>query len=466
MRHLKILALTMVGLLASSKATNAGQLDMDLLQAGPKVVKNLQLKGFQYVGVLRFQVQLPGKEPSFQVSSLNAELSNLLTHALVQGNPTSGAIITPLNDVNKRLSERRILDWSDNPKDRAKMFMTMFQPLWGSKSTTPDAFLTGNLKIQEDKATKRYTGLLEIKYFTKEEGSPIQTLMSVPVRVDGELLAETGRSLVMARKPSGKVEIADREEDVEVPEVKKVESLENLAGVQVKLLTGKINESNDLEVIGELKATPPSSQSQSVYKLGGLKADDYLLFELTNVEANKKNLTAMVRINGTNLIQVDEVTTRKFFLRPGKSVLVRGALFNTTGEKNTANQWKPLKGLNSQAAKAVSEELGDKAGFIEIEVYESSEVEITSRHPIRARSKPLAGNQFSDVMAQSFSKSMTKQQAARVPKSGIMPRDFPAVMVVPDEAKIITTPGITIRDFPNPTLRGAVTIQIDGNLYE
>ena len=131
-----------------SSRADAEPLDRQLLLHAPEVLKYCRDKGYNNVGVLKFRVKKGQAAVTDNVGTLNLDVANRLELALVLANRVqeplgivhdASAVATAISGANHTVAEGR------------PPFFTRPYPLaWGSEQVTPDAFLTGVIRVRDD----------------------------------------------------------------------------------------------------------------------------------------------------------------------------------------------------------------------------------------------------------------------------------------------------------------------------
>src|SRR5262249_40195316 len=141
----------------------------------------------------------------------------------------------------------------------------------------------------------------------------------------------------------------------------------SVGGIEVQLLAdGKpldIREASEGEGV-KWQVTSPAPGQQ-------------ITFRLKNNSA--RQLGGVLRLNGGSTIDQekgDPEKCRKFVINPGKFTSVKGFLMlGGEGEKGRKAQLLPFKILVGAEAKKAKEEMADKAGLIEVDVFEEGNEE-------------------------------------------------------------------------------------------
>jgi hypothetical protein len=343
-------------------AARADHLDEVLNKKAPEVVDYLRKHDLKTVGVLRFRVKQDTRAESFQVGPVNGNIVDRVENALIlhMGSDESKAVRV-IHDAGKEASQQRIENWYGDPADRKKMFeVDSYRLAWGDKRVKPDAFLTGSLHTSAD--LKRAS--LTIEVFTAKAPEKLQKVTELGFETDIPLLRDLGKSFQLSKRSlkPGERSSGFVRRDVAIDEVKtnEVQPDESGAvtvdGIEFKLLSGDQAAAIKKSGAGGLEVACPEAAKPMV-------------FSIRNTSDKKRGVD--VKVNGKSLLfeQTDEAETcRLWVLEPGKTNLLKGWYLSEESLKNVA----PFKVLVGDEARQMKEQLGQKAGDLDISVFETT----------------------------------------------------------------------------------------------
>ncbi len=196
LRRLPLL-MALAGLLLVSRTTRADHIDQELSKRIPDLVKDLQAKGYNNIGVLRFQLQKGKQAPTYSAGQINGNLSTRLENLLIMHNDKEKplGIIRGAASVaaDKAPTTKGYLD-KGNEKLRQTLFTYDYPLAWGDSRVKADAFLTGLVRLSEDMRT---TGIVLAAFDHK--ANTLEEVMAFKVPTDRTILAEAGQSFVVPR---------------------------------------------------------------------------------------------------------------------------------------------------------------------------------------------------------------------------------------------------------------------------
>jgi hypothetical protein len=171
---------------ASASAPQA--LEQELLRASKEVIKHCKDKGYQNVGVLKFQITKDDTTLSANVGTLNVFLARRLKVALVlSNNPLQPiGIIDNAPAVAHRTKGANHL----SKEGRLKLFEASYPLAWGQAEVKPDAFITGVAEVSEDLETLR----IQLLTFDKTDNRLLPLLSAFTVANQPDQLTEMGES--------------------------------------------------------------------------------------------------------------------------------------------------------------------------------------------------------------------------------------------------------------------------------
>lgn len=473
--HPRLAAAALVLAALAAPAARADHLDAKLLETGPQVIEYLHHRGYQNVGVLRFRLEQAGKPASFSAGALNGNLAERLENVLVMCDGSDEAqavgIIHRAGEFAARAG--RVNRWYADPADRAKLFRVDAYPLaWGSRKVKADAFLTGTVRLAADLA--RTTVVIEA--FSAKDPAALDPVAEFTVDTDRSILRDAGANFAVARRSV----VTKRSSDVDRFVLQKVGrrdgdsgadpagggaapagavaaggagaaggaadpttvSPDGVGGVQFRMLSdGQPGPAPKMGADGKWTVECPD-ESRPV------------AFALKNT--TDKKLGVVLKLNGVSTIDEqkdDAENCRKYVLKPGQDLKVEGFLMLGGAPANGKQQMTvaKFKILVGEEARAKKEELGDKAGEIAVDVFESLEA------PQGDVAVSTRGTRPSEEKAarQSLAKlQRALMQSSHATKTVVAGRE----VIVADKQNAGPAGNVNVEDFPNPSRLAGLSI--------
>jgi hypothetical protein len=508
-QRLGLLAAALFAAVAPAVA-RADRLDNRLNTEMPAIVKSLKEKGYKNVGVLRFRVQRGEAKATFDPplsGNLPTRVENFL---VIHGGPVEKTALGVIHDAGPTAAKANISKWYSSPGDRRKLFDVNYRLAWGRDKVKPDVFLCGDVKVSKDVRKTTVT----LKYFDKKNPTRLVELNSFTMNTDRDVLRDLGFSFglsdkarvlmrgkrpsssqadelvfeQMPKQPSIQPEKAknddpkndDPKPDDPKPAPQKLEKVvvtpSNIGGVEVQMVVdGKSPEFRESSTEGDAIRWQIESPPQGAA----------VAFRLRNTSA--KQLGVVLRLNGVSTIgeQKDEPErSRKWVIDPGKSYLVRGFYIvpeteargkkvkkrgdddgptpdeNPPKEKPEGKQAKylPFKVLVGDEAKAAKEELSDKAGLIEVDVFEQGAEEQDMM--VSGKGMPRSKEQKARESYVSLRSALLKAARLKTVDAPAGPSVVKREIIVVDKSATVEAPALKVVAFDNPTLVAHIAIKV------
>jgi hypothetical protein len=475
----RLLALAAVLALAAPNLALADRLDNRLLEEAPKLVAKLKEKKYGNVGVLRFQVNMPGQKPTYAAPLSGNVVSRLETGLIIhvdeEGKPAMGVI----RDAGMTAARQKVGAWPTNGDERKKLFGASYPLAWGRSKVKPDVFLTGKVELSKD--LKKTT--MTIQSFDKGDPVKFQTLAAFTIPTDRSMLRDLGCSIALPRafrSRAIKKGTPDSELDSEViemvqtslknegkpkppddPKPDTTAKPDNVGGVTVKLLVG-----GEAAKFVEKDCDGDAVKWEVVSPAPGKK----IAFELTNT--TDKKLGVVLRLNGMNVINMQKDVPEfcgKIILAPGKKGVVTGFIevdeaaprtIKKPGEepekpKMTVRPFGVLVGAEAAKAKA---EFAETAGLIEVDVFEEGgadpELQISPRGLPPTKEK-VARETYKGLRTALLQSSGLKTKVV-TDKPGFKSRE----LIVPRPAEERVKLKGRVAEFPKPSLVARVAVRV------
>jgi len=382
-----VVALAAVALTGDARAD---RLDFQLNKQMPEIVKELKAK-YSNVGVLRFRVQDGTARESFTAPLCGNLVDRVETLLIVNNGDDESRALGIIHDAGKAASKQKIGQWFSKMADRRKLFDVNYPLAWGTERVKADAFLTGKVTVSKDGKTT-----LVLECFDKTNLS-LRTLATMSIDTDRFVLRDLGyslsatsrgKSLLTAKRSS----IAEQDKRVYrlMPKRRKPDENttpngvdqvkpDNIGGGSLKVLVDGKEES---DLIREAATEGDGAKWQM--KSPSEKAK--IVFWLQNNSDKKR--AVVLRLNERNVINEqsdDPEMSAKFVLMPKgekySEVKVKG--FIKLPEDSEDGSGKvgetkvlPFKVLVGKGAEEAKEQMGARAGWIEVVVFEEGETDL------------------------------------------------------------------------------------------
>jgi hypothetical protein len=388
--------LTRFGLLAALAAAApawAANLDKALLDHAPDLLVALKKADVKTVGVLPFSVKRGTRPATFDVAPLSAGLPGRLENALIlRQTEDEVKAMKVVRDAAGTAAKARVGAWTKNEDSFKKLFATKYELAWGDSKLPADAFLTGEVRLTGDMKTAEVV-VKYVKADSWKDGKPVMAeLGTFKVKTDRSLLRDVGYNAVVSRALVRKgaerssaeeldkdaIEQVEQEEkgSKEVPDVKEPESHapESVAGLKLEIEYDGVKQVVKAES-GREGAKQPS------YTVAAPKPGQKVVLYVTRVAGGDNTLAMVLRVNGKSTWDEQDMapmSCRKWILEP-KTVGTREPYegFYREGEdgKLVVNKWKSL---DEAAAAERAAEMGNRAGWIDLDVFTTREEEAGS----------------------------------------------------------------------------------------
>ena len=440
------------------KDAPAKTLDVGLLQAAPKVVSHLCGKKYRRVGVLPFRVKKGERAAGHEEAPLAALLPSRIENALVMVmDPDEKKALEVVPDAAAYASSLEVGAWAKDEAAFEKLFATEYPLGWGERKVKPDVFLTGVVTCSGDRATTT----VEIVAFTKgdwKDGVKTSPVTAFTVRTDRTLLRDLGYAYALSPDVAKRDKSAqDRDKEAleqivaqEKGKADKAPSPADVAGFRFDLWYGDKKQTFE-SLSGKkdgAKATlfqvPPPEEGAKV-KLG-----------LTRLDGKAGRLGVIVKLNGVSIYQMDERDSLQClkWLFDAKD---KGSPFAFTGFVMDANgdEVRPFRVLTKKESAKKAAELGDRAGWIDVDVFASGEEEQEEEQLListRGRHEGKKPATLADLR-----KGLLARNNAQVKESDVV-RRAPGGLIVADVEPV---KGFELNEgkLPNPVRIGGVSIR-------
>jgi len=371
----------------------ADRLDYQLNAKMPGIMAQLKAK-YRTVGVLRFRVQEGTGKESFTAPICGNLIDRLETLLIVNNGSDESKALSVIHDASKTATQGKVGQWYRDKTGRRKLFDLRYPLAWGNKMVKADAFLTGKVTVTKDGKTS-----LALECFDSTN-LELRTLTTITINTDrfvwrdlGYSLGTTtrGRSMLAGKRTS----IAEQDKFVYhfVPKRRQpggdnpppppppggVDQPQpsSIGGVSVKLIV------DGTEVMDAIREAATEGDGGKWELKSPSKDAKSIVFHLQNNSDKKR--AVVFRVNERNVIneQPDEPeTAAKFVLLPkdekkNTEVKIKGfiKLPEPSQDKKVKGEVIPFKVLVGPEAAKAKEDMGARAGWIEIAVFEEGETD-------------------------------------------------------------------------------------------
>ena len=458
-----------VGWATLPTAARADSLDKKLNEEMPKIMAQLHAKGYKTVGVLPFQAQRGKKASGFAVGPINNNMAERLENLMViHGGPAEDKAVMVLREVGATAARAKANAWSTSAAGRKALFDLSCPTAWGNKKAKADAFLTGSVRCVGD----REKTTVVIQAFDRKDPAKLVTIAQFAVETDRSLVRDLGSSfnltpktiVAMRGKPRAKADqilrrsVLKREDPdtdpttpgtttpgtTATPDAQPAtdSSPSNVGGIEVKILVGA--EAKD-------QAIRESSSGAAKWEVNSPPSGQPVIVTLKNTSDKKRGV--VLKFNGVSTVLEQKDPSdqcRKWVLEAGKTFQIKGFYGKGDGDGDKLDKVKLFKVLEGEEAKPKIAEFGDKAGLIEVDVFEdsgnggSADLMVSARKVVRKQSRGSYLTLRSALMKGNFKSKLVNKRE----------------IIVADEAAIEIAL-IKVVDFAvNPTPVGSLKVKI------
>jgi hypothetical protein len=449
--------------IGSARADNldaplAGYTEKDVLTA-------LKLKDVKHVGVLPFRVKKGKAAESFLSAPLCQSMTTRLENTLILVDPQNPEdTIGIIRDAALTASHQKGGAWFKDAAARKKLFDLTYTPAYGTAKVKADAFLTGVIESPGREGKVK----VKIEMFTRKSPELVK-VSEFSVEPDRYLLADLGynfnlsRTAVRSRSTRERDRmvvslVRRRDEGQPPPPGSEVTTAtpENVGGFTVGVLYG------DRPV--EIKPLSEGS-TDTTWTLPAIPPGTEFTLELTYNGRVDGNLGVIVTVNGKSTWQQesgDSITLRKWLYD-------RSSLNKVDAYKGfylDEKQYLPFKVLGVEESAARANEFGDRAGWIQIDVFASGDQPSQTDEPKRVTSRGLPRavdpktKRFLPVHFRSLADAQKQLAQVNHVKRSLVRGRSPdeGGLIVPGDSPI-TVDEVKKGQLPNPVLIGTLKIR-------
>jgi hypothetical protein len=450
----------------------AKNLDIGLIKQAPKIVSYLssleteQDKPYRNVAVLPFKVKKGTRQAGYYAGPLGVNLPGRLENALIMAMDDDEKLaLRIIRDAAGVASQAKVGSWSRSKTHFDKLFATSYPVAWGTRSVKPDVFLTGQISNEGNRATTT----VEVMGFRKDSwtgtGVKMFPVARFIVKTDRALLRDLGHSFALARGMLKRDVTADQRDEAAVQQVRKEEDGEepppqggqtqhspaSVAGIAFDIFYNGTKQTIRPLADGEQGAKSP------VFGVDPVPEGTKVSMTITRVTDEGKRLGVVLKINGTSTFQMEDkesVQCRKWLYDAsdkGKPDRFDGFYMDTAGK-----EMRPFRVLSSEESEKMANELGEKAGWITVDIFESGEA-VDREEQMQVSTRGLARGTRRPTTLSALQKSLGKANNIRKKESRVVKRTAGGLIIADLEPVPFTPP--TVESLPNPVLRGSLSIK-------
>ncbi len=382
---------TLAGLLlmtTPSPRAEASSLDKALLMNAGDVVEYLKKNKIKTVGVLPFQVKRGSRAASLTASPLSTNMPERIENALIMVmDPDESKAVGIIRNATAAVSKAKVGQYRTSRAAYDKLFKPTYDLSWSGKTARADAFLTG---VVTNSGTNRGETIVELQLlkpdsFKSGKLKPV-TIKRFKSRTDAMLVADLGYNFALSPKVLKRgpgLKVAKRSNDDLVIDQTTAEDEKgdrrvqdgqsaahtpaNIAGFVFEL------EYNGVKQAVRRKAGGDGAK-QPEYEAPAPKPGDRVAMYMTRVDESDRKLGVLLLVNGKSTFNFEEgepMALRKWILGPtttGKRQEWLG--FYTDKAEGNLHRFRAL---TSEDSLVHMDQLGEKAGQIEVMVFGSGE---------------------------------------------------------------------------------------------
>lgn len=390
----------------------ADRIDDALLDNAPKLIEELQGRGYKKVGVLTFLLQQGDKPSQFRGATICNTMPARLESSLILKMSSEKPELMILPQASKFAAKQLAGASYRSPQERSRLFNLSYPQAWGNGGAiTADAFLVGKIAVAKDKRD----AVVSIAAFDREK---MFDILEFNVKVDRYMLADMGQGFSLTKTRPRGTKLRGMTDDAIFDSVDRDTQRAdgNLGSGQGNDNPNFGNDTNPDNFNGNGNSSGQFPVELTVYYDGqpqGMLPDSYttgsnnyslpepqegqkLTFGLKNTTNNR--LCAVLLVNGANTLyqQVGQPSDmNKWILEPGEEYRVKGY------HQLDGGTYLELTTLSDRDSRDKYEDLGGDlaAGLIHLYVFsplasDDNAVLAYTRSVGRLSSKDIAGKRF------------------------------------------------------------------------
>ena len=440
-------------------------LDLELLRQAPKMLAFLSDRGHRNVGVLPFEVRKGTRRAGYSSGPLGVTLPGRLENALIMAmGPDEKTALHIIRDAAGAASRQKVGKWSTDAEAFKKLFAATYPLAWGDREVRPDVFLTGTIVNTGD----RTTTTVEVEGFTSKAwtGPRVKrfAVARLVVKTDRALLRDLGYSYalppsVLRRgvKPQERdrqaVALVEKDERGAKPTAKGglAHSPANVAGMAFAISCDGVKQQ-----VRPLTESREGARAP-LFQVDPVSPGAKVALILTRVGDEERRLGVVVKVNGLSTFEMDDRDTlqcRKWLYDRsdrGKPDRIEGFWMDDRGEN--VLRFKVLTGRESAIR---ANELGERAGWIDVDVFASGE-EPQPEEQMMVSTRGLARGGRRPASLAELQKQLMKRNNVRHRESKVIRKTAGGLIVADPEP----APGapLSTGKLPNPVRLGGISIK-------
>jgi hypothetical protein len=456
-------------LVGTAAPARAAHLDEALLSAAPDILIYLEKHNIKNVGVLPFKVKKGTRQASYLGAPLASSLPGRLENALIMSQGTNEAkAIGIIRDAAGTASQAKVGSFTRSPVAFNKLFKTSYNLAWGTRKVKADAFLTGLVENVGDRS--KTTVQVQIITPTSRDGGALKlnkVAKPVEIMTDRSLLRDLGYTYALSRGMT-KRGVTSRGRDQQATQ--QVSQQEQGRKQQTQGQSNAVTPDNiagfafELRYDGVKQTLRRVTQSQQGSRSPMFEADPVtpgtkVSMVLTPLLPDGKKMGVVLKVNGKSTWQEEDeesLKCKKWIYdvdRKDKEDLFEGIYTDVSGKN-----FKPWGVLSAEESKQRANEFGDRAGWIDIDVFAmGDDQEASDQEELKISTRGMARTKKKFSTLKSLQSSLRKANNVKVKKS-LVARRGPGGLLVADSEPAEEVQ-ISTSDFPNPVRIGGISIR-------
>jgi hypothetical protein len=449
-----------LALLIPATATRAAHLDEALLRAAPDILAQLRKHECKNVGVLPFQVKKGTRQASYTAAPLATSLPGRLENALIMRQEDYREPIGVIRDAAGTANRAKVGSYLRDPSAFNKLFKTSYDLAWGNKKVMSNAFLTGIVTNSGDHS-KTTIQLQLLTPDSRQSGSLklIRVGKPIVVMTDRSLLRDLGYTYVLSRSVAKRGVDEEQRDQQAVQQIRRQEQNLNQPseGENVDPATLEIaGFAFELRYDGVRQQFRPMAQSQQgakalQYQADPPKAGAKMALMLKRLAVGDQTLGVVLKVNGRSTWEEEDdepIRCSKWIYYPKRKGVedeYEGIQMDVEG-KNV----RPFEVLPAAESAKRASELGERAGWIDIDVFASGEDDSGDLQELKISARGMARSSKKYVTLKDLQAALRKANnvGAITPRGLVEPAREPT-----KEAKVLQG------NFPNPVHLGGISIK-------
>lgn len=352
------LLLTAAAALSLTASARADNIDQELEKRASDVLKQLQQRGYQNVGVLKFMVKKGKSEPSFSVGAMNHNLATRLENALILADDPAKPLGVIRDATSVAAHEAPKANYG-TAAGREQLLKLSYPLAWGSKKVSADAFLTGSVELSVD--MKQTT--VNLLCFDRKSAK-LDNLVTFSVKTDRSILSDCGQSYMLAKRSLNTRDANLDEEAANNSAI--IDGQPNPPpGGNNSILDTYVKV--DIKYDNNVQSITPDSASGGEFKTGDPKPGQKIEFTLSNL--SDQRIGVVLKINGKSTFNMEEEENDRCALWVLEPKGMEKSTGNIKGFYNMeAKTFDEFKALSDEESVSAFESL-KRGGYIDVIVF-------------------------------------------------------------------------------------------------